>query len=92
MTGTTSRTHAGCFFTHEPQADLNIAVIWVAAAEFTRMAAANADYTRKRNAEHLNKFGRQLCALKIGDMVKIFSSPNANEAKRRQRKVKHLES
>ena len=92
MTGTTPRTHAGCFLTHEPQTDLNISGIRVAAAEFTRVAAANADYTRKRNAEHLNTFGRKLRALEVGDMVKIFSPPNAAEAKRRKRKVKHLPS
>ena len=26
----------------------------------------------KRNAEHLNKFGRQLRALEVGDMVNLF--------------------
>jgi hypothetical protein len=92
MTGTTPRTHAGCFLTHEPQSELNTSSIRVAAAEFTRVSAANADCTRKRNAEHLNKFGRQLRALEVGDMVKIFPPPNASEAKRRKRKVKHLQS
>jgi len=55
------------------------------------VAAANADYNRTKNAEHLNSFGRKLRELKVGDEVKIFAPPGHAEAVRRMRKQKHID-
>ena len=90
MTGVTPRSRVGMRMHHEGSDDMNIASIRVAAAEYSRVAAANADFNRKRNAEHLNSFGRKLRTLKVGDLVKIYAPPSAQEARRRKRKVKHL--
>ena len=90
MTGVTSHTRVGMNSHHEKSDDLNIASICVAAAEYSRVAAANADYNRKRNADYLNKFGRKLRQLKVRDLVKIYAPPNAAGAKRRKRKLKQL--
>ena len=60
MTGLTPRTRVGIHLHHEKSDNLNITSVRVATAEYSRVAAANADYNRKRNADHLNKFGRKL--------------------------------
>ena len=90
MTGVTPRTGVGMNLHHEKSDDLNISYICVAAAEYSRVAAANADYNRKRNTDYLNKFGRRLRQLKVGNLVKMYAPPNAAEAKRRKRKLKQI--
>jgi hypothetical protein len=72
------------------QEALDIPAIRVAVAEYIKVAAANADYQQKRNAEHLNKHARKLKELKVGDMVKIYAPPSHSEAVRRKRKQKHM--
>ena len=69
---------------------LNMPAIRVAAVEYTRFAAANADYNRKKNADHLIKFGRKLKEIPIGALVKIYAPPGHKEAIRRQREKKSL--
>ena len=64
--------------------------ICVAAAEYTRLATAHADYTRQKNADHLNKHGRLLKELKVGGHAKIYKPPSQEEVKRRGRKAKHI--
>ena len=90
MTGVTPRTRVGMNLRHEKSDDLNIASSRVAVAEHSIVVAANADYNRKRNTDHLNTFGRKLRQLKVGDLVKMYAPPNAAEAKRRKRKLKHV--
>jgi len=45
---------------------------------------------RKLTADSLNKRGRALRQLKVGDYVKIFKPPSDAAAKRRNRKQKHM--
>jgi len=62
----------------------------VAAAAYAKAAREHADYMRARRAEVLNKHGRVLKALKVGDYVKKFIPPSHSEAVRRRRKAKHI--
>jgi hypothetical protein len=90
-TGTKPRTVVGSAMHHEaPGTEMDVGSIRVAAAEYTRVALANANYMRERNAEHLNKGGRALKQLGVGMQVKIYAPPSQEEAKRRNRKIKHL--
>ena len=66
--------------------NIHISDITTAAAEFTRIARANVDFNRKLTADVLNKEGRKLRELKVGDHVKIFAPPGHNKAVRRNRK------
>ena len=45
---------------------------------------------RAERADRLNKRGRVLKALVVGDHVKIYMPPGASEAEARGRKAKHL--
>ena len=76
----------------ETTSDINISGIATAAAEFTRLARANADFNRKLTADVLNQEGRKLRELNVGDHVKIFAPPGHKEAVRRNRKQKHMHS
>ena len=76
----------------ETKSDINISGIATAAAEFTRLARANAEFNRKLTADVLNKEGRKLRELNVGDHVKIFAPPGHKEAVRRNRKQKHMHS
>ena len=67
-----------------------ISSITSAAAEFTRLARANADFTRATTADALNKHGRRLKQLVKGDYVKIYAPPSHKEAVDRRRKQKHI--
>ena len=90
-TGTQARTIADGFLTQRVSDEpIKIASITSAAAEFTRIARAHADFARKITAEGLNSRGRLLKPLKVGDMVKIFQPPSHAEAVRRRRKQKHM--
>jgi hypothetical protein len=71
-------------------AAIKISDIKTAAAEFTRLARANADFNRKLTADLLNQHGRKLRELKVGDHVKIFAPPGHKEAIKRDRKQKHM--
>ena len=64
--------------------------IRAAAAEFTRVARANADFNREYTASVLNKHGRVLKSLKVGDYVKIYLPPGHHTAIKRNRKQKHM--
>ena len=91
MTGTKPRTVAGSLMEDVPPAtEFSVDSIRVAAAEYTRLAKAHADYTRQQNADHLNKHGRLLKELKVGSHVKIYKPPSQEEVKRRGRKAKHI--
>ena len=93
MTGRLPRTGPGSVIKRKlaQSTALNIPAIRTAAAEYAKVAAANADYNRAKNAEHLNSFGRKLRALAVGDKVKIYAPPGHAEAVRRMRKHKHME-
>ena len=73
MTGRMPRTGPGSVIKRREaqQEALDVPAIRVAVAEYIKVAAANADYQRKRNAERLNKHGRKLKELKVGDMMKF---------------------
>ena len=91
MTGTRARTIADGFLTKSrTTSDLNPSSITAAAAEFTRIARANADFNRKQTAEKLNSTGRKLRETKVGEMVKIFAPPSHSQAVKRDRKAKHM--
>jgi hypothetical protein len=91
MTGTKPRTVAGALMEDAPPAtEFSVDSIRVAAAEYTRLAKAHADYTRQMNADHLNKHGRLLKELKVGSHVKIYKPPSQDEVTRRGRKAKHI--
>jgi len=92
-TGTQPRTIADGFLVQsEPASDIQISGIVTAAAEFARIARANADFNRQLSADLLNREGRKLRDLKIGDHVKIFAPPGHKEAVERRRKQKHMHS
>ena len=91
MSGKTPRTVSGSLMEDTaPATDFSVDSIRVAAAEYTRLAKAHADYTRQQNADHLNKHGRLLKELKVGGKVKIYKPPSQEEVKRRGRKAKHI--
>ena len=93
MTGTEPITVASAALQDESAAtDLNVPSIIAAASGFALAAAAHSDYMRKQTSEVLNKHGRSLRKIKVGDHVKIFAPPGNAEAKRRMRKQKHIES
>jgi hypothetical protein len=71
-------------------ADINLDNIREAAAAYTQYAREHGNYERKRRADVLNKHGRELKALKVGDYVKIYVPPSHGEAVRRRRKAKHI--
>ena len=80
-TGTKPRTIAdGFLMQSETSSNIHISDITTTAAEFTRIARANADFNRKLTADVLNKEGRKLRELKVGDHVKIFAPPGHKEA------------
>lgn len=90
-TGTQARTVADGFLsTHVSSKPIPISSITSAAAEFTRLARANADFTRATTADVLNKHGRRLKQLVKGDYVKIYAPPSHKEAVDRRRKQKHI--
>ena len=90
-TGVQPRTIADGFLAQSNStAAINVSDIVTAAAEFTRLARANADFNRKHTADVLNEHGRKLRELKVGDHVKIFAPPGHKEAIRRNRKQKHM--
>ena len=92
-TGTKPRTIADGFLLQaETNSDIRISDITTAAAEFTRIACANADFNRNLTAAVLNNEGRKLRELKVGDHVKIYAPPGHKEAVRRNRKQKHMHS
>ena len=65
MTGTRARTIADGFLTQSrTKSDLNPSSITAAAAEFTRIARANADFNRQQTADRLNSTGRRLRDIK----------------------------
>ena len=70
--------------------DTNLDNIKEAAAAYTQYAREHGDYERKRRADILNKHGRELKALKVGDYVKIYVPPSHGEAVRRRCKAKHI--
>ena len=91
MTGCIPRTISGSVLEAEPPSEpLGVATIKEAAAEYRRVALAHADYMRTLRADTLNRHGRALRALKVGDYVKIYMPPSHDEAVRRQRKAKHI--
>ena len=92
MTGTTPRTIADGILapTIESRGDLDIPAICASAAEYTRIARANADYMRKLNAENLNANGRLLKPLTVGSFVKIYMPPGHDQAVKHDRKAKHM--
>ena len=92
MTGATPRSAADAIIprTQGAGADLDPSKIRVSAEEFTRIAAAHADHMRKQCRDALNRHGRKMCELDIGDHVKIFVPPSIGEITRRGRKAKHL--
>ena len=67
----------------------DITMLHKAAASFRKIASKNQEWNRTREAKLLNKHGRWKYLCKLGDLVKIFIPPTANEATRRGRKVKH---
>jgi hypothetical protein len=72
-------------------ADINLDNIREAAATYTQYAQEHGNYERKRRADILNKHGRELKALKVGDYVKIYVPPSHSEAVRcRCCKTKHI--
>ena len=91
MTGCLPRTIAGSVLTTEPPSEPPcVASVRTAAKEYHRAASAHGDYMREKRAETLNKHGRSLRSLQVGDFVKIFMPPGHDEALRRQRKAKHI--
>ena len=58
--------------------------------EYIKVAAEHGDFMRAERADRLNKRGRVLKALVVGDHVKIHMPPGASEAEARGRKAKHL--
>ena len=95
MTGTEPRTIADGILapdtsSTDPNEPIDIPAICASAAEYTRIARANADYMRKQNAETLNKNGRLLKPLAVGDCVKIYKPPGHAQAIKHDRKAKHL--
>ena len=90
-TGTKAKTVADGFLCTGPSAGkVNVDSIRAAAAEFTRVARANADFNREYTASVLNKHGRVLKSLKVGDYVKIYLPPGHHTAIKRNRKQKHM--
>ena len=91
MTGARAKTVADGFLCTGPASGkVDIGSIRAAAAEFTRIARANADYNRMHTVEVMNKHGRVLKSLIVGDHVKIYAPPGHKEAVRRNRKQKHM--
>jgi hypothetical protein len=82
----------GSLMQSETNSNIHISDITTTAVEFTRIARANADFNRKLTADVLNKEGRKLRELKVGDHVKIFAPPGHKEAVRRNRNQKHMHS
>ena len=71
MTGTEPITVASAALQDESAAtDLNVPSIIAAASGFALAAAAHSDYMRKQTSEVLNKHGRSLRKIKVGDHVK----------------------
>jgi hypothetical protein len=58
--------------------------------EYASVAHAHADYMRQAAADPLNKQGRILRELNVGDRVKIYSPPSSEKARRRKRRPKHI--
>jgi len=92
MTGAQPRGTADAVLprTPDPDARVQIDEIRVSAREFVRIAADHADYMRAQRRDMLNRHGRLLRNLDVGQHVKIFMPPAQGEVKRRGRKKKHL--
>ena len=71
-------------------ADINLDNIREAAAVYTQYAREHGNYERKRRTDILNKHGRELKALKVGNYVKIYVPPSHSKAMRCRRKAKHI--
>jgi hypothetical protein len=69
---------------------LDMSNISESTAAYTKVAREHGDYMRAERARVLNKHGRKLKALKVGDFVKIYVPPSHSEAVRRRRKAKHI--
>ena len=73
-TGMKAKTVADGFLCTGPATGkVDVALIKAAAAEFTRVARATADYQRELIVEVMNKHGRVLRALNVGEHVKIYA-------------------
>jgi transposase-like protein len=91
MTGTSPVTLTDALILPAPTNDvLNMSNIREAAVAYTTAARNHGDYMRILRAEVLNRHGRKLAALKVGDYVKILQPPSHSEAVRRRRKAKHI--
>jgi hypothetical protein len=92
MTGASPRSAADAVLprTEGTGAPLKPGEIRVSAEEFTRIAAAHADHMRKQRRDALNRHGRKMRELDVGDQVKIFVPPSIGEVTRSGRKQKHL--
>ena len=91
MTGTKPRTVAGsAVMEDDAEGAVNLNSIRKAAAEYTRLALAHADYMREERATYLNSRGRVLRDLQVGEFVKVYMPAGHQEAVRRQRKQKHI--
>ena len=76
---------------HDPGTEpLDPKAIADSTSEYIKIAAEHADFMRTRRSTALNKKGRVLRALDIGDHVKIYAPPGHEEALRRKRKAKHM--
>ena len=90
-TGTQAKTVADGFLCTGPSVGkIDLGSIWAAAAEFTQVARANADYNRAHTVEMMNKHGRVLKALKVGDHVKIYAPPSHHVVVWQRRKKTHI--
>ena len=92
MTGVQPKTISGSILRTEAplQTPMANSTFAESAAEFRRIALANDDYMRERRAATLNKRGRKLRELQVGDYVKMYIPPGHVEAVRRKRKAKHI--
>jgi hypothetical protein len=61
-----------------------------ASAAYAQHAREHGDFMHQLRAVVLNKHGRVLKRLKIGDLVKIYVPPSHGRAVRRRRKAKHI--
>jgi transposase InsO family protein len=73
----------------QPLSKEMLRVVQESAASFQRAAQANATWFKHLRANKLNATGRHH-DFKVGDRVRIYFPPSAQEARRRGRKVKHL--